>query len=694
MAKIGDILIQKGLITPEQLELALKESKRSGEVIGKVLVRMQFVLEEQLLEALAEQLGLIFYHSLKGVSVAPEVIKAVPPKFAWHYKFMPLKIKGNLLTIAVSDPLAVWHSEDLKLQLGYDIDRVLATEKEILALLHKYYGVGAETVEAILTNEATTQGKERARPAYEEIEELEKTAQDASVIKLVNQILSEAIISSATDVHIEPYRNNVRVRYRIDGILYNMRAPEQIKYLHPAIVSRIKILSSLNVVEKRLPQDGRAIIKIQDKQVDLRISIIPSAYGESVVIRILPVHLLYNLDDLGFNPEEIKNIEGLMRRPHGIIFLTGPTGSGKTTTLYACLSKLNKEAVKIITIEDPIEYELAGIMQIQIKPEIGLTFANALRGILRHDPDIMMVGEVRDLETAELAIRTALTGHLIFSTLHTNDASSGATRLLDIGIEPYLVASSVNAFISQRLIRLICPACKQEREDKKLLPDVFKNTKIYYGKGCENCKYIGYKGRTAIYEMLLIDDQIRQLILSKASAAQLKNKARELGFKTLLEAGLEKVKMGLTTPEEIMRVAELEESELIAIEETNNLVDKTKFFKMERRLFPRINIEVPIECSLLKDSKAKTPVFTCAATTKNISGGGMLFETNKELIPGSIVSLKMKLPSKNQDILTLAEVLRIEKSENKFHYKVAACFIDINESDRDDIKQFVKSKLG
>lgn len=559
MQKLGEILIKKGLITAAQLEMALKESEKRGEVVGKTLLRMKLINQDQLLEALAEQLCLTFYPSLKDIPVPKEVIKAVPAKFALHYKFMPIKIKDNVLTIAISDPLAVWPMEDLKLQIGYDIERVLVSEKEILLAMRRYYGIGADTIDEILDQEALQTKREVVRE--EDIEDVEKNAQDASVIKLVNQILTEAVVSRATDIHIEPYRDKVRVRYRIDGILYDMNMPSEVKYLHPAIVSRIKILSNLNVVERRLPQDGRAIIKIQDKQVDLRISIIPSLYGENVVIRILPVYLLFNLDDLGLDPQELKTIETLTQKPHGIIFLTGPTGSGKTTTLYACLSRLNKDAVKIITIEDPIEYELGGIMQIQVKPEIGFTFANALRSILRHDPDIMMVGEVRDLETAELAIRTALTGHLIFSSLHTNDSCSGATRLMDIGIEPYLVASSVNAFISQRLVRVICLACKEEvpQKEKEFLPEPFKSMKLYRGKGCDNCKGIGYKGRTAIYEILTIDDKIQELILSKSSAAQIKKLAREAGFKTLRDAGIEKVRMGVTTPEEVLRVTALEE---------------------------------------------------------------------------------------------------------------------------------------
>jgi len=559
MTKIGEFLVQRGLLNPEQLEMALKESRISGELIGKTLLRMNLVTQEQLLMALGEQLGIPYYTSLKGLDIPAEVVKAVSPRFIQHYKFMPVKLKGNVLTVAVSDPLAVWLLEDLKLHLGFDIERVLATQEEIFAGIKRYYGVGADTVEEILTQEKSGKGRQSKYETLEEIQDIEevgKSAEDASVIKLVNQILSESVNARATDIHLETFRDYVRVRYRIDGILYDMRVPEAIKHLHSAVVSRIKIISNLNVVEKRLPQDGRAIIKIQDRQVDLRISIIPSIYGENVVIRILPVQLLFNLDDLGFFPEDLKKIETLMLKPHGIIFVTGPTGSGKTTTLYACLSKLNKEAVKIITIEDPIEYELAGVMQIQIKSEIGFTFANALRSILRHDPDIMMIGEVRDLETAELAIRTSLTGHLIFSTLHTNDAASGATRLLDIGIEPYLVASSVNAFISQRLVRIICPACKEEVKDKSLLPEEFRDMKIYRGKGCELCKFIGFKGRTAIHEIFFVNEEIRSLILRKASSSQIKAKALELGSTTLKKAGLEKVRLGQTTPDEVLRVVE------------------------------------------------------------------------------------------------------------------------------------------
>ncbi|MFH1459368.1 MAG: ATPase, T2SS/T4P/T4SS family [Candidatus Omnitrophota bacterium] len=561
MARIGEILIQKGLLTQEQLEKALEESKLTGKVIGKILIDLQFITEIQLLKTLGEQLGLPFYDDLVNMEIGENVIKSVPMKFVWHYKIIPISLAANVLTIAVSDPMAIWFMEDLKLHLGFNIERVLSTEQEIMAAIRKHYGFGAETVEEILEQKGEVKDKQKEKPKPDIIAAAaeEKSAQDASVVKLVDQILEEAISSRATDVHIEAFRDKVRTRCRIDGVLYDMNVSEQVKHLYQAIVSRVKIISSLNVVEKRLPQDGRAIMNVAGKQIDLRISVIPSIYGEGVVIRILPVQHLFNLRKLGFSNEAYLQIEEMMKKPFGIIFLTGPTGSGKTTTLYSCLSMLNNNTVKIITIEDPVEYELNGVMQIHVKPNIGFTFASALRSILRHDPDIMMVGEVRDLETAELAIRTALTGHRIFSTLHTNDAASGATRLLDIGIEPYLITSSVNAFISQRLVRMICPKCKEERKDKQGLPKIYDNITLFKGKGCEECNFIGYKGRTVIYEILPIGSGIQALILQKASAVDINKKAREIGFKSLGDVGIEKIKQGITTPEEVMQVAKIEQ---------------------------------------------------------------------------------------------------------------------------------------
>lgn len=562
---IGEILLEKGIITGEQLDKAINEQKRTGEYIGSLLIRLGFIGEKELLGVLSEQFQ-IPYQSIKDAPVDDKIISTVPAKYAWHYKFMPLKIKGRVLTIAISNPLDMWLVEDIKLQLGFDVEVVLASEHEIREGLRKYYGVGAETVEKIL-EKATVKSKDLEVQDLEAAEDIERSAQDASVIKLVNQILTEAIQARATDIHIEPYRDSVKLRYRIDGVLYDTPIPQDLKYLHPAMVSRIKIISGLDVVERRLPQDGRAKVKVSGKEIDLRISVLPSIYGENIVIRILPTQLLLKLEDLGFAPADMAKLEALIKKPNGIIFLTGPTGSGKTTTLYACLSHINSPSIKIVTIEDPAEYELMGITQIQINTKVGLTFANALRSILRHDPDVMMVGEVRDFETAELAIRTSLTGHLVFSTLHTNDACSGVTRLLDMGIEPFLVASSVEAFIAQRLVRQFCPECKEEVAlNSSNIPhgqtlEFYKanNLKtIYRGKGCESCKFTGYRGRNAIYEMLLIDDSIRELILSKVSAAEIKKKALSLGMKTLKDHGLEEVRKGATSLEEVLRVTSLE----------------------------------------------------------------------------------------------------------------------------------------
>lgn len=548
---IGDILISKGILTKEQLESAVKEQKRTGEYLGTVMVRMGLVNENNLLTALSEQFN-IPYRSIKDVPIEDKVITAVPPRYAWHYKFMPLKLKGNILMIAVSNPLDIWLPEDIKLNLGYDVEVVLASEQEIRDCLRKYYGVGAETVDKIL-EKSTVKSDKAGATDIQAVEDISHSAEDASVIKLVNQILTEAIQSRATDIHIEPFRDTVKLRYRIDGVLYETPIPPDMKYLHPSMVSRVKIISGLDVVERRVPQDGRAKVKIGNRETDLRISVLPSLYGEDIVIRILPTQLMLSMDDLGLEAQEREKLEYLIKKPHGIVFLTGPTGSGKTTTLYACLSHINAPGVKIITIEDPAEYELAGVVQIQINPKVGLTFANALRSILRHDPDVLMIGEVRDFETAELAIRTALTGHLVFSTLHTNDAASGVTRLLDMGIEPYLVASSVESYIAQRLVRLICPQCRQE------VPSEDPNIKgmVFIGKGCDFCKNTGYHGRIALYEILFVDDKIKELILQKAAASEIKRAAVEAGMRTLRDRGIDLIKSGRTTIEEVLRVTEL-----------------------------------------------------------------------------------------------------------------------------------------
>jgi len=558
VAKIGEILIQEGIIGLKELNIAMDEQRKTKEPLGKILVRMDLVKEEELLGALSRQLGMKFYAKLSDISVDNEVIKRVPVKLVWYYKFLPIKIEEEILTIAVSDPFDMWLTEGLKTNLQFRIERVLATEQEILDGIKKYYGVAAETVEKILGEPGRQKESAAVRP-LSGVEDLERATEDASVIKLVNQILSEAIKNRATDIHLELYRDSVRLRQRIDGVLYNIGVPEQIKYLYQSMISRVKILSGLDVVERRLPQDGRAKVKIKDKEIDLRISVLPSAFGENVVIRILPTQLLLNFSDLGFLPQDLERLRKIIKKPHGIIFLTGPTGSGKTTTLYASLTEINSPEVKIVTIEDPVEYQLEGITQIQVNPKIGLSFAAALRSILRHDPDIMMVGEVRDPETAELAIRSSLTGHLVFSTLHTNDAASGVARLLDMGIEPYLAASSIEVLISQRLVRMICPKCKRQVSVPKPQMESLKLEKFTYeGGGCEACNFTGFFGRTVIYEMLIMNDEIRQFVLRKSSSNEIMKKAQDSGMKSLRESGLEKVRSGATTLGEVMRVVELE----------------------------------------------------------------------------------------------------------------------------------------
>lgn len=571
--KLGEILVRDNLISRDDLEVALKEQQKTSEPLAKVLIKLGYLKEEDLLPVLSKQLKIPVV-DIKNVDIDDAAVKKVPAKFAWHYKIMPVKLENNILTVATSDPL---HSlNDLQLFLGVDIKGVLAPEKETIKTIKKYYGVGAETVESIMAKQKLEQDGDSVE-IREEVEDIEKMAAEASVVKLVNQIILDAHKARATDIHIEPFRGRLGLRYRIDGVLYNANVPAEMSRLFPSIISRIKIMSKLDIVERRLPQDGRAAVKISRDEFDLRISVIPTRHGESLVIRVLPTKMLFSLEKLGLKPDELKIMEGLVKKPNGIIFVTGPTGSGKTTTLYACLSKIKSSENKIITLEDPIEYEIEGVTQIQIMPEIGFTFAQGLRSVLRHDPDIMMVGEVRDYETAELAIRIALTGHLIFSTVHTNDAAGGVTRLINIGIEPFLITSSVESFIAQRLVRMICPECREEDHSitdevgKMILQDIDsfnrkqkagglinvpESLKFYKGKGCDSCNHTGYKQRSAIYEMLLINRPIKELILEKASTDKIRDRAVEQGMKTLRVSGWEKVLEGLTTPEEILRVTQ------------------------------------------------------------------------------------------------------------------------------------------
>ena len=559
---IGQLLIDKNLITVAQLDNALKEQRKLGGFIGDVLIKLDYISQDNLLSTLAEQLG-VEYVKLKNRDIGPGVIEKVPAKFVSHYKLIPLDIKDGILTVALTNPLDIHTIDDIKLLLGYETKVVLASEEDIIEAIRKYYGIGADTLEKMMAGTEAREGFELEMPKTEDIEDM---AQDASIIKFVNQIFLQAYKDRATDIHLEPYEDEMKVRYRIDGILYDTTIPPSIKHFQSAIISRVKIMANLNIAERRLPQDGRIRIKVAGDELDLRISILPTPFGESVDIRLLSTSMKYNLKDLGLLEKDLRLMEEMIKKPHGIIFVTGPTGSGKTTTLYACLNKINTKEKKIITIEDPIEYQIKGVTQIQVHPQIGLTFAQGLRSMLRHDPDIMMVVEVRDFETAEITIRVALTGHLVFSTIHTNDAAGGITRLLDMGIEPYLAASSVECFVAQRLIRLICPACKAEiKPSKEILKELgveravdISKVKFYEGRGCDECKATGYKGRTAIYEVLIVDSDIRSLIMEKNSADIIKEKAVERGMRTLRQDGWEKIKMGVTTPAEVLRVTEAE----------------------------------------------------------------------------------------------------------------------------------------
>ncbi len=558
---LGELLVEKKVISPEQLDAALREQKKTGELLGLTLLRLGFVPEEAAyLPILAEHFGVEFI-SLKDVTVSPDAIAKLPAKFAYHYKVMPVAFAHGVLKVAMARPLDIHALDDLGIIVKTRIKSVLSSEKDILETIRKYYGIGAETIEQMM-GAGAAQSSQKPQEAALDIEEI---GSEASIAKFINQIFLEAYRDRATDVHIEPFENELRIRYRIDGILYEAKTPPKINVFKDAINSRIKIMSNLNIAEKRLPQDGRLKVRVGDVDLDLRVSFLPTQYGESVVIRILSSAKLYNLEQLGLAGQDLHILDSLIRKPHGIIFVTGPTGSGKTTTLYSCLARVNHLDRKIITIEDPIEYQIGGITQIQINPKIGLSFAAGLRSMLRHDPDIMMVGEVRDLETAEIAIQVALTGHLVFSTLHTNDAASAITRLLDMGIESYLIASSVECFIAQRLVRLICPRCKKispiTEEMKKefgLSQGDVQNVTVYEGGGCESCKFTGYYGRQGIYEFLPLNDSIREMIIARATASQIKAEAVKSGMRTLRQDGWERVKQGMTTPSEIIRVTQEE----------------------------------------------------------------------------------------------------------------------------------------
>jgi len=567
--RVGEILIKEGLIAEEDLAQAMEHQRENGGKLGDVLIAMGFVTEKEIAAALGKQLG-ISYISIASGNLRPahdqglEVL--ISEEVARKYLVLPISRTFNSLTAAVVDPLDFITIDNLRKITNCDINSVITTKAEILQAIDEFYGprdVFKEAIESSYEKEeksVTTSLEEISEDEVVSLDRLIAKAEEAPVVKLVDLIIRQAIEEGASDVHIESLEKKMRLRYRVDGVL--QEKPPPAPHLKLAIVSRIKILAKLDIAEKRLPQDGSFVMKLEDRLVDFRVSVIPTIYGEKVVIRILDrSQLPLDLTQMGFGPSQLESFREIINQPYGVVFLTGPTGSGKTTTLYAALEEINSPDKNIITIEDPVEYRLDGVNQVQVKPQIGLTFANALRSFLRQDPDIILVGEVRDLETAEICVRAALTGHFVLSTLHTNDAASAITRLMDIGVEPYLLTPSLLMVAAQRLVRKLCSNCKEEYEPTG---DILKYLKVkkdlvFKAKGCDKCRWTGYIGRAAIYELILIDSDMRDMITKHADAQKMKNLAIEKGFLTLWDSGIAKVEEGITSVEEVLRVTLIKE---------------------------------------------------------------------------------------------------------------------------------------
>ena len=713
-------LVDKGLLGPAAIQPYLDEAAKTKEGLMGLLLKRNVLPEEVLLENLSECLKLPLM-GLNELVPEPAAVQKIPLKVAEYYKFVPLRLDKKKLIAAVSSPLDMRAQDDIRAHLGYEVEIVLARSQDIVEAMKKAYGFAAGTIGEMVEKEPQLEERNLVQPAYEKIEtidSLEKMAGDATIAKLVNQIILEAYHKRATDIHIEPYRGKVKLRYRIDGVLYDAKVPNEIARFILPILSRIKIMSNLNIVEKRLPQDGRAIVKVEDAQLDLRVSSIPTPYGESVVIRMLPMDRIFDLEKLGLAAKQRQVFEALINKPHGILFITGPTGRGKSTTLYACLNKINTDDRKIITIEDPVEYEMEGVTQIQVASNIGLDFARGLRSMLRHDPDVMMVGEVRDLETAEMAIRVALTGHLVLSTLHTNDAASGITRLVDIGIQPYLVASSVEAFLAQRLIRTLCKNCREEDKEfpaemKQRIAKEMKvasgSFKIQRGKGCAECNYTGFWGRIAIYEILLVTENVKELIMKRAPAGDVKREAVAHGMRTLRQDGWQKVIDGLTTPGEVIDATPPDAEE--GSEEEAAFIDAVKsqevFSKApnyasheektaERRVFTRLSANVVVHYRVVKNARlpeqlAETGAFEANTQTKDISAGGLLFFLKEGVAAGSILELKIDVPG-HDALRCLAKVVRYQSVQDSPYYETAVCFLDLSGRDRQLLEKYIEKE--
>ena len=558
--RLGALLVNANMISEDQLQKALSKQKKEGGRLGSNLVEMGYMKEDRLIAFLSQQYGIPSV-DVTNFEIDQEVTKLIPSEVAQKYMIIPLNRTGSTLTIAMVDPSNVFAIDDVKFMTGYNVEPVVASEASIKEAIDKHYD-SADMLQTVMQDIQEEVNFDVIEDIDEEVDigEMKQAVEDAPVVKLVNLILAEAIKKGASDVHIEPYEKDFRVRYRIDGVLYEVMAPP--KRLKDALTSRLKIMAELDIAERRLPQDGRIKLKMKGKEVDLRVSTLPTLFGEKVVMRILDKsNLMLDMTMLGFDSEVLKKLQEAIFAPYGMVLVTGPTGSGKSTTLYSAMGQINKPEVNIMTAEDPVEYNIMGINQVQMKEEIGLNFAAALRSFLRQDPDIVMVGEIRDYETAEIAVKAALTGHLVLSTLHTNDAPSTVNRLLNMGIEPFLVASSVVLIMAQRLCRRVCSECKQQVEvpEKTLIdigftPKQASEVTCYQGAGCPTCSDTGYKGRIGLYEVMLIDEQIRELILEGASAAEIKQVAIENGMESLRMAGIKKLTDGQTTVDEVLRV--------------------------------------------------------------------------------------------------------------------------------------------
>ncbi|MEW6101075.1 MAG: ATPase, T2SS/T4P/T4SS family [Candidatus Omnitrophota bacterium] len=558
--RLGELLVKEGLITTSQLEKAISVQKQEGGRLGEVLVKLGVIKEDQMVAILGKQLNIPYFSLGTGMlkpAIDQGLERLIPQEFAIKNSVIPLSRTLRSLTIAMSDPLDIILIDNLRKLTGCEINPVIATKPDITKAIEDFYGKTAmfrEAVEAsydMSTVEVSPLEVEEAGDQELSLDKLIARAEEAPVVKLVDLIIRQAIDERASDIHIEPFREKISLRYRIDGKLYEIPPPA--KHLQLPIVSRIKILSKLDIAEKRLPQDGAFLVSIENRPIDIRVSTVPTIYGEKVVLRILDRStVVLDLDRLGFAPKQLEQMRKAMNQPYGLIFLTGPTGSGKTTTLYAILNEIKSPTKNIITIEDPVEYKLEGINQVQIKPEIGLTFSTALRSFLRQDPDIMLVGEVRDLETAEICIRSALTGHLVLSTLHTNDAPTAVSRLIDIGIEPYMLAPSLLLIVAQRLMRKLCPDCKEAYEPKQ---EGIKADLIYRAKGCPSCNHTGYRGRFCVSEIMVVNEELKELIIQKASFQKIREAAKaRAGMVTLYESAIKQVEDGVTSLEEAYSV--------------------------------------------------------------------------------------------------------------------------------------------